>query len=44
VVVGIPELDLMIAAFAGNYNDAVLYRFQDELIPQYILPAVIPAP
>jgi CubicO group peptidase (beta-lactamase class C family) len=40
VVIGIPELDLVIAAYAGNYSDPVLYRIQEELVPQYILPAV----
>lgn len=40
VVIGIPELDLVIAAYAGNYSDPVLYRIQEELVPRYILPAV----
>jgi len=44
VLIGIPELDLLVAAFGGNYSDPVLYRFQDELVPRYILPAVAPAP
>jgi hypothetical protein len=37
---GIPELDLLVSFFAGNYSDPVMFRIQEELIPQYILPAV----
>jgi CubicO group peptidase (beta-lactamase class C family) len=40
VVIAIPELDLLVTFFAGNYNDRVLYRMQDEFVPDYILPAV----
>jgi len=40
VVIGVPELDLLVAFFAGNYSDRVLYRIQDEFFPQYILAAV----
>jgi CubicO group peptidase (beta-lactamase class C family) len=40
VIVGIPELDLVVAAYAGNYSDRVLYRIQEELVPEYILRAV----
>ncbi|MGB6002630.1 MAG: serine hydrolase, partial [Thermoanaerobaculia bacterium] len=40
VVIGIPDLDLLVTFFAGNYNDRVLYRMQDEFVPDYILPAV----
>jgi CubicO group peptidase (beta-lactamase class C family) len=40
VVIAIPELDLLVTCFAGNYNDRVLYRMQDEFVPDYILPAV----
>jgi CubicO group peptidase (beta-lactamase class C family) len=40
VVIGVPELDLLVAFFAGNYSDRALYRYQDEFFPQYILPAV----
>lgn len=40
VVIGIPELDLLIAFFGGNYSDPVLYRSQDVLVPDYILKAV----
>ena len=40
VVMGIPELDLVIAFFAGNYADPVLYTYQREWVPKYILRSV----
>jgi len=40
VVIGIPELDLLVAFYGGNYSDSVLYRSQREFVPQFILPAV----
>lgn len=40
VVMGIPELDLVLAFYAGNYSDPVLFKIQEEYVPQYILPAV----
>jgi CubicO group peptidase (beta-lactamase class C family) len=40
VVMGIPELDLVIAFYGGNYSDAVLFTPQRVFVPQYILPAV----
>ena len=40
VVMGIPELDLLVAFFAGNYSDSVMSRIQTEFVPEYILPAV----
>jgi CubicO group peptidase (beta-lactamase class C family) len=40
VVLGIPELDLLIAFYGGNYSDRVMFRSQQEFIPKYILPAV----
>lgn len=40
IVMGIPALDLVIAFYGGNYSDAVLYRAQNVLIPEYILQAV----
>ena len=36
----IPELDLSIAFNAGNYSDRVMLRIQQDLIPNYILPAI----
>ena len=40
IVMGIPELDLLIAFYGGNYSDAVMFRAQDVLIPDYILKSV----
>jgi CubicO group peptidase (beta-lactamase class C family) len=40
IVMGIPELDVLVSFLAGNYSDPVMYRIQEELIPEYILPAV----
>ncbi len=40
VVSGIPELDLLITFYGGNYSDPVLYRSQNVLVPRYILQAV----
>ncbi len=40
VVMGIPELDLLVSFFAGNYSDRVMFRIQEELVPDYILAAV----
>jgi CubicO group peptidase (beta-lactamase class C family) len=40
IVMGIPELDLLVAFYAGNYSDPVLYKIQEEFVPQYILPAI----
>ncbi len=40
IVVVVPDLDVVIAFFGGNYSDRVLYRAQDEFIPNYILPAI----
>jgi CubicO group peptidase (beta-lactamase class C family) len=39
-VIGIPDLDLVVAICAGNYSDPVRFKIQKELVPQYILPAV----
>jgi len=40
VVVGIPELDLVIAFYGGNYSDPVLVVPQRVYVPDFILPAV----
>jgi CubicO group peptidase (beta-lactamase class C family) len=40
IMMGIPELDLVIAFYAGNYSDAAFLKIQQEFIPQYILPAI----
>jgi len=39
-VVVIPALDLVIATYAGNYSSKGGIHIQQELIPQFILPAV----
>lgn len=42
-VMGIPELNLVIAFFGGNYNDrGPIYAPRDDYIPDAILPAVGP--
>lgn len=40
VVIGIPELDLVIAFYGGNYADAVAYTSGQIYVPQHILPAI----
>lgn len=41
VVMAIPELDLVVAFFGGNYgNNAATFASQRVYIPQYLLPAV----
>lgn len=41
MVMGIPELDLVLAFYGGNYNDPALFVSQRVYVPQYILPAVV---
>ena len=40
-VIVIPDLDLVLASFSGSYATKAYRRFSDELIPEYILPAVL---
>lgn len=40
VVIGVPELDLVVTFFGGNYNSKTLFRAQQEFVPDFILPAV----
>jgi CubicO group peptidase (beta-lactamase class C family) len=40
IVMGIPELDLVIAFYGGNYGDPVFFKPESVFVPQYILPAV----
>jgi CubicO group peptidase (beta-lactamase class C family) len=40
VVMGVPELDLVIAFYGGNYSDPALFIPQRKLVPEDILPAV----
>lgn len=44
IVMGIPELDLVVAFYAGNYSDPVLYKIQQDFVPEYILPAIDASP
>src|SRR5580765_9036093 len=39
-VMVVPDLDLAIAIYAGNYADRVSLQIQQNLVPNYILPAV----
>lgn len=40
IAMGIPELDLAVVFFGGNYSDPVAYVPQREYVPRFILPAV----
>lgn len=40
IVMGIPELELLVAFYAGNYSHKTLLKIQQEFVPDYILPAV----
>jgi CubicO group peptidase (beta-lactamase class C family) len=40
IALGVPELDLAIAFFGGNYSDPVALVPQRAWVPRYILPAV----
>jgi len=37
----VPELQLSIVFNAGNYSDRVMFRIQNDLIPTFILPAIV---
>jgi hypothetical protein len=37
-----PDLDLVVAAFGGNYSEAAGRKTSSDLIPQYVLPAILP--
>jgi CubicO group peptidase (beta-lactamase class C family) len=39
-VIVIPELDMVLSTWAGNYASLVGLKIQEELIPKYILPAI----
>jgi CubicO group peptidase (beta-lactamase class C family) len=41
-VMVIPALDLVLAMYGGNYNEAAGFAMVSRLIPDYILPAVAP--
>ncbi|MEW5251741.1 serine hydrolase domain-containing protein [Microbulbifer sp. 2201CG32-9] len=40
IVMGIPDLDLLVAFYAGNYSHKTFRKIQQEFVPQYILPAL----
>jgi len=40
VVIVVPELDLVVATYGGNYSDRVFFRLQQDYVPNFILPAV----
>ncbi len=39
-VIVVPELDLVVATYGGNYSDRVGLRMQQDYVPSFILPAV----
>jgi CubicO group peptidase (beta-lactamase class C family) len=41
ISLAIPDLDLTVAAFGGNYADRSATKTTGELIPQYVLPAIV---
>ena len=36
----VPDLDLVVAVYASNYGDRVLFEIQNDLVPKQILPAI----
>jgi CubicO group peptidase (beta-lactamase class C family) len=38
LVMGIPDLGLVVAIYAANYSDPVLYKIQEELVPSTFCP------
>ena len=40
VVMAIPDLDLVIAFYGGNYNDPTLFIPQNVYVPQHVLTAM----
>jgi CubicO group peptidase (beta-lactamase class C family) len=40
LVMVLPELDLVVCVWGGNYSDPVFYDTQQKYVPQYLLPAV----
>ncbi len=39
-VIGVPDLDLVILFFAGNYSQSVMHKTKREYVPQFILKAI----
>ena len=42
-VIFIPELELNIVGFAGNYNQRVMHKLKYEYVRDYVLPAIVEA-
>ena len=40
IVMAIPDLDLVMAFYGGNYNDVGGFTATNEFVPKYILPAI----
>jgi hypothetical protein len=40
VVLVLPELDMVVAFYAGNYADRAPRRIHEEFVPKFILPAL----
>jgi CubicO group peptidase (beta-lactamase class C family) len=40
IVMGVPDLDLLVAFYGGNYGDPMTLMAQNVFVPGYILPAV----
>jgi CubicO group peptidase (beta-lactamase class C family) len=40
VIMVIPDLDLVVAAYGANYNQGVGFQVQEKLVPDYILSAL----
>jgi CubicO group peptidase (beta-lactamase class C family) len=43
IAMAVPELDLVIGFWGGNYNSRATFTAQDVYVPEWILPAVQPA-
>jgi CubicO group peptidase (beta-lactamase class C family) len=41
IVVVVPELDLVVTFFGGNYADRATFYSQRTLVPEFVLPAVV---
>jgi CubicO group peptidase (beta-lactamase class C family) len=41
-VVVIPALDMVVAVYGGNYNEAAGWSMVNDLIPRFVLPAIAP--
>jgi hypothetical protein len=40
VVIVVPDLDLVVTFYGGNYSDKALFIPQRVFVPKYVLPAV----